>query len=319
MGRLNNMLEVREISKRFGSTMALDDVSLHLAPGDMLGFLGPNGSGKTTTMRSIMGLIALDAGAVYWKGEPITADSRHQFGYMPAERGMYPKMGVRDQLVYFARLAGRSQTEARAAADGWIERMGLTERAGAEVQSLSSGNQQRVQLAIALVHEPELLILDEPFSGLDPVAVEMMKVMLFEQIDRGVAVLFSSHQLDLVTDICRDVVIVDRGRIVLDGDIREIREQSPLRRATVHYAHEVQRPTLPAGWDILRIEPRSVGVSVPVDTDLDLVLSELSSAGEIVDFSFGPPELSEVFLSSLGRSDAVTSADVMDGSMEPAR
>jgi ABC-2 type transport system ATP-binding protein len=296
------MLEVREISKRFGSTMALDSVSLQVGPGEMLGFLGPNGSGKTTTMRSIMGLIAVDSGAVYWNGEPIDAGTRHRFGYMPAERGMYPKMGVRDQLVYFARLAGRSLTDARAAADGWIERMGLTDRAGAEVQSLSSGNQQRVQLALALVHEPELLILDEPFSGLDPLAVEMMKAMLLEQVERGVAVLFSSHQLDLVTDICRDVVIVDRGRIVLNGDIRDLREQSPLRRAEVHYAHEVPRPSVPAGWDVIRFDPRSIALSVPADTDVDRVLSELSAGGEIVDFSFGPPELSEVFVRSVGRT-----------------
>jgi ABC-2 type transport system ATP-binding protein len=289
----------------------------------MLGFLGPNGSGKTTTMRSIMGLIALDSGAVYWKGEPITADTRHEFGYMPAERGMYPKMGVRDQLVYFARLAGRSAADARSAADGWIERMGLTERATAEVQSLSSGNQQRVQLAIALVHEPELLILDEPFSGLDPVAVEMMKTMLLEQVDRGVAVLFSSHQLDLVTDICRDVVIVDRGRIVLDGDIRVLREQSPLRGATVHYAAEVQPPALPDGWEVVRSDARSIGVSVPADTDLERVLTELSAAGHIVDFSFGPPELSEVFLSSLGGADAearrASMADPMGSETEEVR
>jgi ABC-2 type transport system ATP-binding protein len=312
------MLEVREISKRFGSTMALDDVSLQVAPGEMLGFLGPNGSGKTTTMRSIMGLIALDKGAVYWRGTSIDADTRHRFGYMPAERGMYPKMAVRDQLVYFARLAGRSVADARSAADSWIERMGLTERAGAEVQSLSSGNQQRVQLAIALVHDPELLILDEPFSGLDPLAVEMMKVMLLEQVERGVAVLFSSHQLDLVTDICRDVVIVDRGRIVLDGDIRDLREQSPLRRATVHYAHEIRRPTVPQGWEVVRFEPRSIAVSVPADTDLDRVLSELSAGGEIVDFSFGPPELSEVFLTALGRPVSESIDDVSLGGVTAA-
>ena len=162
-------------------------------------------------MRSVMGLISVDAGDVRWKGRPITPELRHRFGYMPAERGMYPKMRVHEQLVYFARLAGRTAADAKVAADHWLERLGLTDRAGDEVQALSSGNQQRVQLAIALVHDPELLILDEPFSGLDPIAVETMKQLLLEQVARGVAVLFSSHQLDLVTDICRDVVIVDRG------------------------------------------------------------------------------------------------------------
>ena len=202
----------------------------------MLGFLGPNGSGKTTTMRSIMGLIALDAGAVYWKGEPITADTRHEFGYMPAERGMYPKMGVRDQLVYFARLAGRSAADARSAADGWIERMGLTERATAEVQSLSSGNQQRVQLAIALVHEPELLILDEPFSGLDPArgrddeddAARAGRPWRRRAVQQPSARPRHRHLPRRRHRRPR----TDRP----DGDIRDLREQSPLRRATVHYA-----------------------------------------------------------------------------------
>jgi ABC-2 type transport system ATP-binding protein len=303
------VLDVRAISKRFGDIVALDEVSLQVRPGELLGFLGPNGSGKTTTMRSVMGLIALDSGAVYWNGEPTDAESRHRFGYMPAERGMYPKMGVRDQLVYFSRLAGRSRAASREAADRWIERMGLTDRATAEVQSLSSGNQQRVQLAIALVHDPELLILDEPFSGLDPVAVEMMKVMLLEQAARGVAVLFSSHQLDLVADVCRDVVIVDRGRIVLNGNIRELRERSPLRRAEVHYARDAHLPSMPDGWRVVRAEARRLLLSVPAEIHHDQILSELSAHGDIVDFAFGPPELSEVFVSAVGRTGAVASGD----------
>ena len=174
---------------------------------------------------------------VTWRARPVDAEVRHRFGYMPAERGMYPKMRVREQLVYFARLAGRSAAEAAAAADGWLDRLGLGDRANDEVQALSSGNQQRVQLAIALVHDPDLLILDEPFSGLDPIAVETMKAMLLEQVGRGAAVLFSSHQLDLVSDICRDVVIVDRGRVVLDG--RRGRHPRAVARARRH--REVRR------------------------------------------------------------------------------
>ncbi len=303
------MLEVNGISKRFGSTVALDDVSLTVREGEIMGFLGPNGSGKTTTMRSIMGLIATDAGSVTWRGEPVDPDVRHRFGYMPAERGMYPKMRVREQLVYFARLAGRPAADAGTAADGWLERLGLTERATDEVQALSSGNQQRVQLAIALVHDPDLLILDEPFSGLDPIAVETMKTMLLEQVDHGVAVLFSSHQLDLVSDICRNVVIVDRGRVVLDGDVADLREQSPVRDVTVKFA-DVRRstPALTTGgpspdhWEIVDASDRSVRLRVPATTDLDDVLAQLAPAGRIVDLSFGPPELSEVFLRSVGRT-----------------
>ncbi|MCU1391024.1 MAG: transporter, ATP-binding protein, partial [Ilumatobacteraceae bacterium] len=189
------MLEVGEIRKRFGDVVALDGVSLSVGAGAIVGFLGPNGAGKSTTMRAVMGLISIDSGAITWKGLPITAATRRRFGYMPAERGMYPKMTVRDQLVYFARLAGLTSAQAAAAAETWMRRVDITHRADDEVQALSSGNQQRVQLAIALVHDPELLILDEPFSGLDPLAVETMKTILADELNRGTSVLFSSHQL----------------------------------------------------------------------------------------------------------------------------
>ena len=328
------MLEVQHVSKRFGSNVALDDVSLRVRKGEILGFLGPNGSGKTTTMRSIMGLIALDGGEITWMGAPVDADVRHRFGYMPAERGMYPKMRVHEQLVYFARLAGRSVSDASAAADGWLERLGLTDRAGDEVQALSSGNQQRVQLAIALVHDPDLLILDEPFSGLDPLAVETMKTMLLEQVERGVAVLFSSHQLDLVSDICRDVVIVDRGRIVLAGDVQELRDRSAVRDVTVRFAED--RSTQHSGddpggagwqdgwhegWTVVESSGRLLRLRVPVDTNLDELMAEMAASGRIVDLSFGPPELSEVFLRSVGRDatdpehDVDPRADAPDGSV----
>ena len=260
-------------------------------------------------MRSIMGLIAVDAGRVTWRARPVDTEVRHRFGYMPAERGMYPKMHVREQLVYFARLAGRSAAEAGAAADGWLDRLGLGDRANDEVQALSSGNQQRVQLAIALVHDPDLLILDEPFSGLDPIAVETMKAMLLEQVGRGAAVLFSSHQLDLVSDICRDVVIVDRGRMVLDGDVAAIRERSPVRDVTVKFA--APRPSspngsCPDGWEVVDDgSDGSVRLRVPASTDLDEVLTFLSRTGRIVDLSFGPPELSEVFRRSVGRARGI--------------
>jgi len=287
------MLEVRNVSKRFGATVALDGVSLTVGEGEVVGFLGPNGSGKTTTMRSVMGLISVDAGDVLRKGEPITPEIRHRFGYMPAERGMYPKMRVREQLVYFARLAGRTAPDAAAAADHWLARLGLTDRAVDEVQALSSGNQQRVQLAIAMAHDPELLILDEPFSGLDPIAVETMKQLLLEQVARGVAVLFSSHQLDLVSDICRDVVIVDRGRIVLEGDVHELRGRSPFRDVVVRYESSDEP-------ELLR---------VPASTTIDEVLAQLADTRRvderrIVDLSFGPPALSEVFLRAVGRTQA---------------
>ena len=306
------MLEVRNVSKRFRDVVALDDVSFSVGRGAVVGFLGPNGSGKTTTMRAVMNLISIDAGEITWDGAPITGEMRRQFGYMPAERGMYPKMTVRHQLVYFARLAGLSAGQAATAAETWMDRVGVSGRANDEVQALSSGNQQRVQLAIALVHEPSLLILDEPFSGLDPMAVENMKSILLEQLVQGRSVLFSSHQLDLVSDISRNVVIVDRGRIVLDGDVRQLREQAEFRYASVTFAAPTAwQPAFGRAHEVERSE-RFVRLQLPADIEPATVLADAGRSGQVVAFTFTPPDLSEVFLASVGRSDALDAGEAAD-------
>ena len=302
------VLEVGEIRKRFGDVVALDGVSLSVGAGSIVGFLGPNGAGKSTTMRAVMGLIAIDSGTITWKGAPITAATRRRFGYMPAERGMYPKMTVRDQLVYFARLAGLSTAQAAVAAATWMQRVDIAHRADDEVQALSSGNQQRVQLAIALVHDPELLILDEPFSGLDPVAVETMKTILAEELRRGTSVLFSSHQLDLVSDISRDVVIVDAGRVVMEGDVQDLRERSAVRYANVAFAIDTTWTPSLDGAVVIDRQTRNTRVRVDSGADVAAVLADASRAGHVVEFSFTPPDLSEVFLSVLDRSPEVSAA-----------
>lgn len=306
------MLEVRNVRKRFGDVVALDDVSFSVGRGAVVGFLGPNGSGKTTTMRAVMNLISIDSGEITWDGAPITGELRRQFGYMPAERGMYPKMTVRHQVVYFARLAGLSAGQAATAADTWMERVGVAGRANDEVQALSSGNQQRVQLAIALVHEPSLLILDEPFSGLDPMAVENMKGILLDQLQRGTSVLFSSHQLDLVSDVSRNVVIVDRGRVVLDGDVRALREQAEFRYASVTFAAPTMwQPTIGRAQEVERSD-RSVRLQLPADIPPATVLADAGRSGQVVAFTFTPPDLSEVFLASVGRADALDALEAVD-------
>jgi ABC-2 type transport system ATP-binding protein len=295
------VLEVRAIRKRFGDVVALDGVSLAVGAGELVGFLGPNGAGKTTTMRAIMQLVTLDGGTITWNGAPISADDRRRFGYMPAERGMYPKMRVREQLVYYARLGGMSRAAAQASADRWIERVGLTHRAGDDVQDLSSGNQQRVQLALALVNEPELLVLDEPFSGLDPIAAENLKQILVDQVAAGTALLFSSHQLDLVADVSRQVVIVDRGRVVLEGDVRDIRARSSYRYADVDFAAPVAwRPQL-AGVEVASTDTTRIRLRVDPAVDPAVLLADASAVGTVASFSFAPPDLSEVFFAAVGR------------------
>ncbi len=296
-GTPDDGLEVTGLTKRFGDLVALDDVSLQVRPGRIVGFLGPNGAGKTTTMRAIMDLITLDAGSVRWQGRRVDRSVRQRFGYMPAERGMYPRMRVRDHLAYYGELTGLDRTAAGRAADGWMERLGLQERATDTVQSLSSGNQQRVQLALALLGEPEVLVLDEPFSGLDPLAVDVLSQVLRDQVAAGVALLLSSHQLDLVADVCDEVVIVDHGCVVLRGDVGELRDASPMRRVSITFSEPVQ-------WhpDGASVDPSGRRLETVVDAARapQEVLAEAAAHGTVTAFALAPPDLSEVFHQAVG-------------------
>ena len=293
------MLLVDGLTKRYGSLVALDDVGFAVERGQIVGFLGPNGAGKTTTMRAIMHLISLDGGSVNWDGRPIDSAIRRRFGYMPAERGMYPRMRIRDHLVYYARLSGHSEANAGLSADQWLERLGLTDRASDTVQSLSSGNQQRVQLALALLTDPEVLILDEPFSGLDPVGVETLSEVLREQVARGVALLLSSHQLDLVADVCSAVVIVDHGRVVLRGDVADLRASSSIRYVDIEF--EAPTQWAPANVTVATTDSRRYRITVEANADASGLIVDAQAMGELVAYSFAPPDLSEVFLSVVGR------------------
>lgn len=229
MSPLARDLQVRHLHKSFGTLKALDDVSFTVAAGEIFGFVGSNGAGKTTTMRAILGVLNLNSGEVLFGGEPITTETRRSIGYMPEERGLYPKMKIGEQLIYLARLHGIPAAEAASLMDAWTDRLGIGERRGDTVDSLSLGNQQRVQLAAALMHNPTVLVLDEPFSGLDPLAVDVMSAVLREIADRGVPVLFSSHQLQLVEDLSDHVGIIKGGHMVATGTVDELRGAAPTR------------------------------------------------------------------------------------------
>lgn len=216
------MLSINGLSKRFGTLQALDGLSFRVDDGEIVGFVGANGAGKSTTMRIAMGVLEADSGAVTWDGVELDASFRRRIGYMPEERGLYPKMRVGEQLTYLGRLHGLTKRAAQASSDAWAERLGIADRRGDDVQKLSLGNQQRVQLAAALVGDPALLILDEPFSGLDPVAVEVMADVIRERAAAGVPTLFSSHQLDVVERLVDRVVIVRSGGLVADGTVEEL-------------------------------------------------------------------------------------------------
>ena len=294
------MLEIQDLSKRYGPVVALDGATFTAQPGRLLGFLGPNGAGKTTAMRCIFGLARPDAGEVHWKSAPIDRAARLRFGYMPEQRGLYPRMRVAEQLAYFAEHHGMAGRDARAAATRWLERLGLSDRASSKLEDLSHGNQQRVQLGAALVHDPELLVLDEPFSGLDPIGIATMSEILHERAAAGVAVVFSSHQLDLVEDICEDVVIIAKGRIVASGRIDDLRAASQRRHLDVEVAG-AGRGWLDGRDGIEVIDQRGdlVRLSGPADIDLDAILTAATAAGAVRRFSFQPPALSELFMEAV--------------------
>jgi len=292
------VLEVSDLSKRYGDVVALDGATFRAAPGRIVGFLGPNGAGKTTTMRAIFGLVSPDGGEVRWRGAPVGAEQRARFGYMPEERGLYPKMRVGEQLAFFAELSGLARDEARDAAGRWLDRLGLADRADARLEELSHGNQQRVQFAAALVHDPELAVLDEPFSGLDPLGVEALAALLRETAASGVAVVFSSHQLDLVEDVCQDVVIIDHGRIVLAGIVEDLKAAASRRSLQIGVNGEPWMAVLPSGTVTSRHNGQ-VRVLVDASTDLDQILASARKAGEVTRFSFEPPSLTDLFLEAV--------------------
>jgi ABC-2 type transport system ATP-binding protein len=292
------VLEVSDLTKRYGDVVALDGATFNAAPGRIVGFLGPNGAGKTTTMRAIFGLVRPDRGEVRWKAAPVGPEQRARFGYMPEERGLYPKMRVGEQLRFFAELSGLAGASAQGATSRWLDRLGLGDRADARLEELSHGNQQRVQFAAALIHDPELAVLDEPFSGLDPLGVEALAALLEETAASGVAVVFSSHQLDLVEDVCQDVVIIDHGRIVLAGVVEELKAASSRRSLQVGVDGEPWMPVLPSGT-VTSKHDGQVRVLVDASADLDQILASAREAGEVTRFSFEPPSLTDLFLEAV--------------------
>ena len=307
------MLALSNLSKRFGSLQALDRLSLSLEAGEIVGFVGANGAGKSTTMRIIMGVLAADHGTVTWKGSPVDAATRRAIGYMPEERGLYPRMKVAEQLVYLARLHGLSASAAKAAADRWTERLGLEGRRGDEVQSLSLGNQQRVQLAAALVSDPELLILDEPFSGLDPVAVDVMSQVLLERAAAGVPTLFSSHQLDVVERLCDRVVIIRSGRLVADGTIPELQAtETPRWRVVVEQAAgspPVQAASLNLPAPVVELDDAGRLVITAAGADEQALLSAAQRLGTVRELGPVRHRLTEIFREVLTTTSHEGTAD----------
>ena len=290
-------LTIDHLNKSFGETQALRDMTFSVGEGEIFGFVGSNGAGKSTTMRIALGVLAKDSGEVYFDDAPINDDNRRRIGYMPEERGLYGKEPLLSQLVFLGTLHGMDKSAAKRAGAELLEQLGLGERMDDKLDDLSLGNQQRVQLAASLIHDPDMLILDEPFSGLDPVAVNVMSDMLRERANRGVPVIFSSHQLGLVQRLCDRVGIVTKGHMVAEGGVDKLRNQGPPR-------FEVATPArgwYPEGTELVAETPDAVGIQADPSVDDQTILQAALAAGPVHSFGRKIPDLTELF------QDVVTS------------
>ena len=289
------MLELRGITKSYGGRRVLDDVSFDVAPGRLTGFVGGNGAGKTTTMRIVLGVLADDGGSVMLNGHELTAHDRRRFGYMPEERGLYPKMKVLDQIVYLARLHGYSKPDAIREATSILEQLGLGERLGDNVETLSLGNQQRAQIAAALVHDPQVLILDEPFSGLDPIAVDVVAGVLQERAARGAAVIFSSHQLDVVERLCDDLVIIAGGTIRAAGPRERLRDEHSTRRYELISSGDAGWLRTEPGVEMINFDGGYALFDVDEEATAQRVLRRAVAEGDVASFAPQHPTLAQIF------------------------
>jgi ABC-2 type transport system ATP-binding protein len=300
-------LVLSNIARSFGDVVAVRDVSFTVAPGTTFGLLGPNGAGKTTTMRMILGILIPDRGVVSWDGAAVTLPVRRRFGYLPEERGLYGKLKVRDQISYFGRLHGVPAPEDTKRADAWIERLGLGEYANRPCGELSKGNQQKVQIACAALHEPELLILDEPFSGLDPVNAETLQGVLRTLRDAGTTLILSSHQMWQIEDLCESFCVISGGVVRASGTLAELRAAWPTRIVEVEPVDAQLRGVLdamPGARRLPEADRPTLAYEIPADADTAALLRRLVAAGNVTRFERVDPSLRDIYLRAIGAAAA---------------
>jgi ABC-2 type transport system ATP-binding protein len=297
-------LVVDNISKSFGPVQALNGVSFSVEPGRIFGLLGANGAGKTTAMRIVLDILRADSGTVTWNGRPNTDVPRKTWGYLPEERGLYLRMQVMDVLRFFASLYGVSETDATAEINDWLDRFRIPEYRDRKVEELSKGNQQKIQFIAAILHDPDVLIMDEPFTGLDPVNVQLLKEAFLAMRDRGKTLIFSTHQMEQVEELCESIAIVDRGRVVVAGGVREVKRAMGRRVVRLSTADGADAEWLEKldGVRVARAREDYLELTVPSGTDPQLVLQAALSRGErVTRFEIADPSLEEVFIAHVGR------------------
>ncbi|GAA0359986.1 ABC transporter ATP-binding protein [Alkalibacterium iburiense] len=290
------MLEVKDIRKTFGDLTAVDDVNFTIKPGEIMGLIGQNGAGKTTTFRIILDLLTADTGDVLWKGQYINKKVLNSIGYLPEERGLYPKVSIENQLLYFAQLRGKKAKEIKPLIDEWLDKFEVKGKRTDKIKTLSKGNQQKVQLITTLIHEPELIILDEPFSGLDPVNADLLEDGIKEAQAKGACIIFSSHNMNNVEELCDSLIMLRNGRPVLNGTIRDIRNQ--FGRTKLFLESDLTEGELRAFPGVKDVSTTKEGVSVVHLTETEdgkAIFDAATRNGYIPTFSQQPPTLEEIF------------------------
>jgi ABC-2 type transport system ATP-binding protein len=297
-------LEIDHVTKRFGATTALDGLTFDVDRGSVFGFLGANGAGKTTTMRICLGIVNADAGEIRWDGRPTGELPRRTWGYLPEERGLYPRMKVLDQLVYFGSLYGEPPDRARREAVAWLTRFRIADYANRRAEELSKGNQQKVQFIAAVLHDPEVLLMDEPFTGLDPVNLVLLREAFIELSDRGRTLVFSTHQMETAEAMCESVAIVDRGRLVAGGTVRDLKRASGRRTLRIALDGDPAPGWLAElpGVETARREANGAELELGVGADAGAILAAIAARGAVpTRFEIGEPSLEAIFIERVGR------------------
>jgi ABC-2 type transport system ATP-binding protein len=296
-------LMVEHINKWFGSFQAIKDLSMDVREGVMFGFVGPNGAGKTTTMRMILDLLRPDAGAITWNGVPVSEVPRREFGYLPEERGLYPRMETQEQLLFLARLSGMSREDALKSLDNWLERFQITAYRHKKIEELSKGNQQKVQFLAAILHNPELLVMDEPFSGLDPVNAAALKEAFLDMRQRGKTIIFSTHQLEQVEEMCEDMLLINKGQAMVQGNVQEIKRQHGRNVARLTLVNDPEAPWLDTLDGIEVTKRRQDYIEMQFQANLNpnvIVEAALQHGGIISRFEVVEPSLTDIFIEVVG-------------------
>lgn len=296
------VLKLEHVTKRFGEFTALNDLSIDIPENEIFGFLGANGAGKTTTFRIILGLMDASQGSVTWNGKRINYSTSDSIGYLPEERGLYPKLKVKDQLVYLARLRGMNKKDAQKELSSWLERFKIPEYLDKQIEELSKGNQQKIQFIASVLHKPRLLILDEAFSGLDPVNVELLKNAVLELKEGGTTIVFSSHRMEHVEEMCEHLCILNKGKTVVHGSLKEIKRAFGKKNLIIHADFNLHFLKDYQGVKIARTTPEGIQLQIEGEYIAEKILQDIVGKGFIRKFVLEEPSLNDIFIEKVGAS-----------------